>query len=315
MVKMVKVTLFLQLYHACDQDVFSFCLIKYSVLQFCDYFAATMAYWVTVLAMGGLPDQAKSLLHMAGALGIALGIEYDRSGVFTFLVPGVAGLIILLAAWVRHTFHESMTKCPLQISHCTNDRDCYPGAKYLCCFFLPGVAVFCGGLFVFVALEGDREENKEESSNYQFLHSAWQASMAISILFLLPQAPPAEKDPKYAIIDATRANTAYNASVESSFKHYADDGPGVAPEVINVTSSGGAGLIDQVIDVSRAPSLATLNNVGAVSSGTLPRGATMPNRASGGTLKRQQQQQPAATATMPPVSQVPPHQQYPYEPG
>ncbi len=49
----------LQLYHACDQDVFSFCLMKYSVLQFCDYYTATMSYWVTVLAMGGMPDQAK----------------------------------------------------------------------------------------------------------------------------------------------------------------------------------------------------------------------------------------------------------------
>ncbi len=50
---------FFQLFHACDQDVFSFCLMKYTVLQFCDSYTATMAYWVTVLAMGGLPDQAK----------------------------------------------------------------------------------------------------------------------------------------------------------------------------------------------------------------------------------------------------------------
>ncbi len=51
--------IFSTLYHACDQDVFSFCLMKYSVLQFCDYYTATMSYWVTVLAMGGMPDQAK----------------------------------------------------------------------------------------------------------------------------------------------------------------------------------------------------------------------------------------------------------------
>ena len=62
---------FFQLYHACDQDVFSFCLMKYTVLQFCDFYTATMAYWVTVLAMGGLPDQAKSLLHMVGAIGMS----------------------------------------------------------------------------------------------------------------------------------------------------------------------------------------------------------------------------------------------------
>ena len=49
----------LQLYHACDQDVFSICLMKYSVLQFCDFYTATLAYWVTILAMGALPEQAK----------------------------------------------------------------------------------------------------------------------------------------------------------------------------------------------------------------------------------------------------------------
>ncbi len=37
---------------------------------------------------------------MVGAVGVALGIEYDRSGVFTFLVPGVVGIIILFASWV-----------------------------------------------------------------------------------------------------------------------------------------------------------------------------------------------------------------------
>ena len=90
-----------QLYHACDQDVFSFCLMKYTVLQFCDFYTATMAYWVTVLAMGGLPEQAKSLLHMVGAIGVAMAIEYDRTGVFTFLVPAVVGIFVLVSAWVN----------------------------------------------------------------------------------------------------------------------------------------------------------------------------------------------------------------------
>ena len=100
---------FFQLYHACDQDVFSFCLMKYTVLQFCDFYTATMAYWVTVLAMGGLPDQAKSLLHMVGAVGVALAIEYDRTGVFTFLVPAVIGIFILISSWVSRLLHSTCT--------------------------------------------------------------------------------------------------------------------------------------------------------------------------------------------------------------
>ena len=38
---------------------------------------------------------------MVGAVGVALGIEYDRSGVFTFLIPGVVGLVIMFASWVN----------------------------------------------------------------------------------------------------------------------------------------------------------------------------------------------------------------------
>ena len=83
--------------------------MKYTVLQFCDFYTATMAYWVTVLAMGGLPDQAKSLLHMVGAVGVALAIEYDRTGVFTFLVPAVIGIFILISSWVSRLLHSTCT--------------------------------------------------------------------------------------------------------------------------------------------------------------------------------------------------------------
>ena len=85
---------FFQLYHACDQDVFSFCLMKYTVLQFCDFYTATMAYWVTVLAMGGLPDQAKSLLHMVGAIGMS-------NSVFKISPPDVSAWRCRIG-WVQH---------------------------------------------------------------------------------------------------------------------------------------------------------------------------------------------------------------------
>ena len=68
-----------------------------------------------------------------------------------------------------------------QITHCSSDRICYPGLKYACCFFLPGIATIIGGLFMFVFLERE--------TNYQFVHSAWHVSMALAILFLLPRSP------------------------------------------------------------------------------------------------------------------------------
>ena len=36
---------------------------------------------------------------MVGAVGVALAIEYDRSGIFTFLVPGAIGILLLVGAW------------------------------------------------------------------------------------------------------------------------------------------------------------------------------------------------------------------------
>ena len=37
---------------------------------------------------------------MAGAVGLSLAIEYNRTGIFTFMVPAAMGLVILLASWV-----------------------------------------------------------------------------------------------------------------------------------------------------------------------------------------------------------------------
>ena len=143
------------------------------------------------------------------------------------------------------------------------------------------MGVFCGGLFCFMVLE--------HAANYQFVHSAWQMSMAVAILFLLPQSAGDGED-KYTMLD-TRPPPTF---VESSFKHYVDEN---GPEVINVTSSAAGGTIlppDQVIDVSRAPSLATLNNVGVSGTGTLGRS----------TLKKSNNDEHRHSSA-----------QYPYEPG
>ena len=91
-------------------------------------------------------------------------------------------------------------------------------------------------------------------------------------------------DDKYTILDTRPPQFTSNA-VESSFKHYDDHHNG--PEVINVTSGqaqmtssmvssgGGGGTIlppDQVIDVSRAPSMSNLTNGGGGGrGGTLQR--------------------------------------------
>nr|CAD7428789.1 unnamed protein product [Timema monikensis] len=61
-------------YHACDagEDIYSYCIFKLNTLQFCDFYSAILAIWVTLIAMADLNATCKSLAHMAGAVGIAL---------------------------------------------------------------------------------------------------------------------------------------------------------------------------------------------------------------------------------------------------
>ncbi|XP_063221877.1 post-GPI attachment to proteins factor 6 [Bacillus rossius redtenbacheri] len=152
-------------YHACDsgEDIYSFCLFRLSTLQFCDFYSAILALWVTLVAMADLSPLWRSLAHMAGAIAIALGTEYDRTSLWVFVVPFGVGLIILLKQWVWR---------------CRQQRSCYPEKKYYNKFFLPGVLLFIVGVSCYTFLQ--------TRNNYKFVHSAWHAIMALTIVFLLP---------------------------------------------------------------------------------------------------------------------------------
>ncbi|KAJ8880657.1 hypothetical protein PR048_017127 [Dryococelus australis] len=152
-------------YHACDsgEDTYSFCLFRLSTLQFCDFYSAILALWVTLVAMADLSPLWRSLAHMAGAIAIALGTEYDRTSLWVFVVPFGVGMIILLKQWVWR---------------CRQQHSCYPEKNYYKKFFLPGVLLFIVGVSCYTFLQ--------TRNNYKFVHSAWHAIMALTIVFLLP---------------------------------------------------------------------------------------------------------------------------------
>lgn len=55
--------------------------------------------------MAKLPDKAQNFVHVVGAVGVALGVEYDRTGLWVFVLPTGIGLVILVTSWVRgHSF-------------------------------------------------------------------------------------------------------------------------------------------------------------------------------------------------------------------
>lgn len=112
--------LFSATYHVCDQHSSSYCIAKYEVrilqlleyfviieiykiyiiilnfqvLQYCDFFSGILAFWVTFVAMANLPVQYVSLFHMTGVIIITFGVESDKNGLASTLMPIIIGLAI-----------------------------------------------------------------------------------------------------------------------------------------------------------------------------------------------------------------------------
>ncbi|GFY80087.1 transmembrane protein 8B [Trichonephila inaurata madagascariensis] len=151
-------------YHACDAEVYSFCLIRLNVLQFCDFYLAILSIWVTLIAMAKLPSSIQSFVHMAGAVGVALGVEYDRTGLWVFVLPTGIGLIILITSWITRCYRKHL---------------CYPSRRIWLFCLLPGAILALCGLTIYAFFE--------TKDNYSFVHSIWHATIALSVLFLLPK--------------------------------------------------------------------------------------------------------------------------------
>ncbi|XP_071863584.1 post-GPI attachment to proteins factor 6 [Bombus fervidus] len=155
--------LFSSLYHACDQHVMTYCVAKYEVLQYSDFFSSILAFWVTLVAMAEIPIRFVSLCHMFGVLIIAFGVESNKTSLTSILVPFGMGIMIPMGTYAYRCFHLRRLKKPDRISK-----------------LLAGLTLAIVGLLLFSLVETE--------ANYQYVHSAWHMIIAISLIFLLP--PP-----------------------------------------------------------------------------------------------------------------------------
>ncbi|XP_072750640.1 post-GPI attachment to proteins factor 6 isoform X2 [Anoplolepis gracilipes] len=94
--------LFSSLYHACDQTDGQFCIVKYEVLQYNDFFSSILAFWVTLVAMTELPIDFVPLCHMIGVFVITFGVQVNKMCLISILVPLSMGIIILYVHSVWH---------------------------------------------------------------------------------------------------------------------------------------------------------------------------------------------------------------------
>lgn len=157
---------FSSFYHACDsgEDVYTFCLVRLGVLQFCDFYCGLLAIWVTLIAMANLSQQYKSLAHMSGAVFLAFGTEYDKQSLTVFLAPALTGICIIAVSWGYM---------------CKTTKSIYPSKRYLKIFLPLGALLVIFGLVCYAFLQ--------TKQNYHIIHSVWHMVMALSILCLLPK--------------------------------------------------------------------------------------------------------------------------------
>ncbi|XP_043279412.1 transmembrane protein 8B-like isoform X2 [Venturia canescens] len=153
--------LFSSLYHACDQQFMTYCIAKYEVLQYCDFFSSILAFWVTLVAMAKLPIQLVSVCHMFGVLIIAFGVESDRTGLSSILVPLAIGIMIPISAFFFRYYESRKLRRPKNLWK-----------------LLTGLSLASLGLVIFVSVETE--------SNYDYVHSVWHMLIALSLVFLLP---------------------------------------------------------------------------------------------------------------------------------
>lgn len=74
--------------------------MPYNVLGHCDFFGAIMSFWVTLVAMARMPERLRAVAFMLAALGLAMGVTWDRHSLWTFLVPCGVALGGMLLSWV-----------------------------------------------------------------------------------------------------------------------------------------------------------------------------------------------------------------------
>ncbi|XP_074640819.1 post-GPI attachment to proteins factor 6-like isoform X2 [Tubulanus polymorphus] len=155
---------FSSFYHACDQDYgYYLCIMPYDILSFCDFLGSISSFWVTILCMAKLQPVLRSSFHTFGILLIAMGVYWDRHGIWIFLVPVITAVLIMITSWGVRMYRS---------------KSLFPSKKRYLFHILPGICLAGIGLVLFAFVETD--------DNYFYVHSIWHVLLSTSIIFLLP---------------------------------------------------------------------------------------------------------------------------------
>ncbi|EFN86930.1 Protein NGX6 [Harpegnathos saltator] len=161
------VMFFSTFYHACEagEDVYGVCIMRLSVLQFCDFFNALLAIWMTLVAMAALRPQITAFCQVAGAIVLAMGAEMDRTALWVFLLPAVTGSAMIGLFWGYRCRRKQTIR--------------YPSRPYRTIYFPAGLLLVSLGLVSYAFLQTRK--------NYYLVHSLWHICVAIGVILLLPK--------------------------------------------------------------------------------------------------------------------------------
>ncbi|CAK9822720.1 Transmembrane protein 8B [Anthophora retusa] len=161
------VMFFSTFYHACEagEDVYSVCIMRLSVLQFCDFFNALLSIWVTLVAMASFGPKLTAFCQIAGAVILAMSAEMDRTALWVFLLPAVTGSALIGLSWGLRCKRRGTVR--------------YPSRPYRSIYFPAGLLLVALGLVCYAFLQTRR--------NYYIVHSLWHVCVAIGVILLLPK--------------------------------------------------------------------------------------------------------------------------------
>lgn len=161
------VLIFSSFYHACEtgENLYTFCLMRLSVLQFCDFFNALLSIWVTLIAMASLGPRLTNFCQMSGAIVLAICAELDRTALWVFLLPAITGCTLVIITWIRRCRRKNTFK--------------YPARPYGTIHLGIGLLLVILGLVCYAFLQTRK--------NYFIVHSFWHVCVAVGVMLLLPK--------------------------------------------------------------------------------------------------------------------------------
>ncbi|XP_014598648.1 PREDICTED: transmembrane protein 8B-like [Polistes canadensis] len=161
------VMFFSTFYHACEagENVYSICIMRLSVLQFCDFFNALLSIWVTLVAMASFGPKLTAFFQILGAIVLAMSSEMDRTALWVFLLPAITGSSLIGLSWGLTCKRRKTVR--------------YPSRVYRTIYFPAGLLIVSLGLVCYAFLQ--------TRSNYHIVHSLWHICVAVAVMLLLPK--------------------------------------------------------------------------------------------------------------------------------